>query len=287
MLLSAGLLISGCDNIVSTLSPAPKPTGTIVAKVDNNYYITSDQLDQEIENLNAIAQIYGGTPKVFTKEEKAAFLKDELVPRYLIYKEAKAKGLDKLPKVQEALLNAAIKVVDEQYLKKQADAVQPTNQEIEAFYNTYKEQFRQAEERRIREIMVNTEDEAKEIMIDLLKGSDFAAIASQKSQAKSASKGGDLGYIGRGTKGDDKKFDDVVFSSTLEVNQVSPVFKGNDGYYIVRLEGVRGGQVTPLNEVWEQVKNAMVYYKQQQKMQELKDNLSKKAKIEVYQEKIK
>jgi hypothetical protein len=34
------------------------------------------------------------------------------------------------------------------------------------------------------------------------------------------------------------------------------------------------------------VKNAMKFYKQQQRVQELKDSLSKKAKIEVYQEKI-
>jgi len=282
--------LAGCDNLPFNFSAPPKPEGTIVAKVDGSYYITLEELNQELDALNAMAAYYnpGSEPKKFTKEEKIEILKNELIPRYLFYKMAKAKGMDKDQKISAALLNAQIKVLVEQLLKKETDGLTASNQEIENFYTTYKDQFQQDEERRIREIVVATEDEAKEILIELLKGTDFAALAQQKSIAKSGAKGGDLGFIRKGSKGADfRKFDEVAFSPSLESGQLSSVFKDKDGYYILRLDGVKGGQVTPLGEVADQVKNAVVYVKQQQKLQEIKDSLSKKAKYELYQEQVK
>jgi peptidyl-prolyl cis-trans isomerase C len=280
----------GCEklNLNFFSQPGFKPEGTIVAQVDN-MYITLEQLNQEIENLNALNSLYyNAEPKKFTTEEKLTFLKEEMVPRYLFYKEAKERGLDKQNKVQELLLNAQVRVLDEQFIKQQTADSSATSQEIESFYNNYKERFRQEEERRIREILADSESEAKDILIELLKGADFATLAQQRSKAESAAKGGDLGFIKKGQRGTDfKRFDDVAFSASLEAGQISPVFKDTKGYFIVRIEATRGGQTTPLNEVWEQVKNAVVYLKQQQKMQELKDGLAKKAKIQLFQEQVK
>jgi peptidyl-prolyl cis-trans isomerase C len=287
LVIAASVAISGCDQLPSFLSSAPKPKGTIVASVDNNYFITQEQLDKEIENINAINALYFKTEaKKFTKEEKMTFLQETLIPKYLLFKEALAKKIDQQADSKEALFNYEVQILSEEYLKRETGGITATPQEIEAFYNQYKDRFRQDEERRIREIMVPTEDEAKEILIDLLKGADFAATAQSRSKADSAAKGGDLGYIKKGQLGDDyTRLSDTAFS--LEKGQISPVFKDKKGYYLLRIEDIKGGQLTPLNEVWDQVKSAVIYIKQQQKLQELKDTLSKKSKIEVYQEKVK
>jgi peptidyl-prolyl cis-trans isomerase C len=276
----------GCENLNIT-SPA-KPEGTIVAQV-GNMYITLEQLNQEIDNINTLNALYNNAePKKFTPEEKLAFLKEELIPRYLFYKEAKARNVDKDRKVQEQLLNAEVRIVFDQFVKKETTETAPTSKEIEAFYNSYKERFRPTEERRIREILVSSEDEAKEVLIELLKGTDFATLAQQRSKAQTASKGGDLGFIGKGQLGEEyKKFDEMAFSPSLEQGQISSVFKDKKGYYIIRLDGVRGGQTPSLNEVWDQVKSTVTMVKQQQKIQELNDSLSKKTKVAIYQEKVK
>jgi len=279
------MTIAGCDSLES-LNPSPqppKPEGTIVAKVDN-MYITLEQLDKEIEGFK---QMYDIEPtKQVTKDEKIAFLKEELIPRYMFYKEAKARKLNKDPKVQETLFNLEVRVLDEAFLKDAGGEMTASPQEIENFYNTYKDRFKQVDERRVREIMVNTEDEAKDILIELLKGGNFNQFAQDKSKAESAAKGGDLAYIKKGQLGDDyKRFDDVVFN--LERGQTSSIFKDKKGFYIVRVDDIRGGGVTPLSEVRDQVKSAVVYLKQQQKLQELRDSLSKKSKVELYQEKVK
>jgi peptidyl-prolyl cis-trans isomerase C len=279
--------IAGCDQLASFTASAPvKPQGTIIAKVDS-YYITQEQLDKEIENLNAMNSLYFNTEaKKFTKEEKTSFLNETLIPRYLLFKAARQQKIDQQPASKEALFNYEVQVLSEEYLKRETGNITATNPEIEEFYNTYKDRFTQSEERRVREIMVPTEDEAKEILIDLLKGADFAATAQARSKAESAAKGGDCGYIKKGQLGGDyMRFSDTAFS--LDKAQISPVFKDKKGFYLIRIDDIKGGQSTPLNEVWDQVKNAVVYIKQQQKLQELKDALSKKSKIEVYQEKVK
>jgi peptidyl-prolyl cis-trans isomerase C len=274
----------------STAAPATsvaplKPQGTIVAQV-GDMYITLEQLDQEIADMNA--RYNKDQPKKLTPEEKTAYLKEVMVPRYLFYIEAKANGIDKDAKIREQLLNVEVSLVAGEFLSKETVDSNPPAKEIEAFYEQYKDQFRPTEERRIREIMVSTEAEAKEVLIELLKGTDFAAIAQERSKAESASKGGDLGYITKGQRGEDfKKFDEVAFSPSLENGQISSVFKDKKGYYVIRLDASRGGQAPSLNDVWDQVKNTYVALKQQQKIQELNGKLAKKTSVTVYQEKVK
>jgi parvulin-like peptidyl-prolyl isomerase len=250
-------------------------------------YITMEQLDQEIDEINARINKDPTAPKT-TPEEKIGFLKDVVIPRYLFYIEAKTRGIDKDPKIKEQLTNMEVMLVAGQFLTKETDNANPPAKEVEAFYESYKDQFRPAEERRIREIQLATEAEAKEALIELLKGGDFAVLAQERSKAESAAKGGDLGFIGKGQRGEDfKKFDEVAFSSSLESGQISSVFKDKKGYYIIKVDGIRGGKTPSLNDVWDEVKNTFVALKQRQKIQELNTALSKKTKVLVYQEKVK
>ncbi|MCX5707823.1 MAG: peptidyl-prolyl cis-trans isomerase [Candidatus Omnitrophica bacterium] len=281
--------LTGCEKLkigATALTPSVKPEGTIIAQV-GNMYITLEQLDQEIAEMNARFN-KDAEPKKLTPEEKTAYLKEVLVPRYLFYIEAKANGIDKEPKIREQLLNVEVSLVAGEFLSKETIDSNPPAKEIEAFYAQYKDQFRPAEERRIREIMVPTEAEAKEVLIELLKGTDFASLAQERSKAESASKGGDLGFIAKGQRGADfKKFDEIAFSPSLENGQISSVFKDKRGYYIIRLDASRGGQVPSLNDVWDEVKSTYVSIKQRQKMQELNGKLAKKTSVTYYQEKVK
>jgi peptidyl-prolyl cis-trans isomerase C len=284
--------LTGCDKLkigsttpIAPVVPAPsaKPEGTIIAQV-GNLYITLEQLDQEI------AARFGkdAESQKLTPEEKMTYLKEVMVPMRLFYLEAKAKGIDKDPKIKEQLLGVEITLVAGEFLNKETTEPNPPAKEIEAFYAQYKDQFRPAEERRIREIMVPTEAEAKEVLIELLKGTDFAQLAGERSKAESASKGGDLGYIAKGQRGSDfTKFDEIAFSPSLENGQISSMFKDKKGWYIVRLDASRGGQAPSLNDVWDKVKSTYISVKQQQKIQELNGTLAKKNSVTYYQEKVK
>jgi peptidyl-prolyl cis-trans isomerase D len=74
----------------------------------------------------------------------------------------------------------------------------------------------------------------------------FADLARQYSQDPgSAQKGGDLGYFQRGSMV--KGFDDAVFS--MKPGEISAPVETQFGFHIMRLTGVRGGQVRGLEDV--------------------------------------
>lgn len=277
----------GCKKL-EDLSSKVKPVqvqGTIIAKVDN-LPITSEQLSQEIENYNQLMD--NPAAKLTTREQKLVYLNDELIRRYLFYLDAKAKRVDERPKVQELLRNVEINVLANQLMQDEIGNITVTSSEVEDFYNIYKDQYQQAEERRIREIVVDTETDAKDVLIQLLQGQDFSTIAGQRSKADSAAKGGDLGFIKKGQRGNDfAAFDEVAFSRSLGAGQVSNIFKVKDKYYIIKVESIRGGQARPLSEVWDEINRSVLFLKQQQKLQGITANLLKKSKVVIYDDKIK
>ena len=80
-------------------------------------------------------------------------------------------------------------------IKQEADKISVTSKEIEDYYNTYKDQLKEPEEISIREIVLATEQEAKDVLVQLLQGADFATLANARSTSKSAKNGGDLGFV--------------------------------------------------------------------------------------------
>jgi len=279
----------GCEKLEKLNFPYKsktlQPQGTVIAKV-GDLSITLEQLNQEIQSFNELTD--APEAKISTQEQKMAYLNQELIRRYLLYLQAKTQRLYEQPKVQEILASLEINVLANQLIQNEVGNLTATSSEVEDFYSLYKDQYQQEEERRVREMVFDDEVAAKDALIELLKGGDFAALARERSKAKSAVNGGDLGFIKKGKRGEDfTRFDAVVFSASLDVGQTSNVFKDKGGYYIIRSEAKKGGQPRPLSEVWDEIKRNVLFIKQQQKLQEITGSLLKKTKVVVFEDKVK
>jgi parvulin-like peptidyl-prolyl isomerase len=90
---------------------------------------------------------------------------------------------------------------DPQHLKDLQAAV--TREEISAFYQAHRDEFRRIEKVKARHIRVADEKRAGEIAERLKKGEGFADLARRFSIAADAATGGDLGWIVHGEKGND------------------------------------------------------------------------------------
>jgi len=78
----------------------------------------------------------------------------------------------------------------------------------------------------------------------------FAELARKNSQDPgSAEKGGDLGSFGRGLMV--KPFDEAVFS--MKPGDIAGPVETQYGFHIIRLDGIKGGQVTPFDKVKSQI----------------------------------
>jgi peptidyl-prolyl cis-trans isomerase C len=287
-------VVTGCENI-SFLKPKkvvtkeePIPVlavkGTLIAKI-NNQPITLEELNQEIDALNSQVTAENPEDKITTRDKKIDYLKNTMVQRTLLYQEALARGLDRKDEVGKALAKAKEDLLVIALLRQETDKIEVSASEVDKFYEDHKEEMRDPEERQIREIVVPSEQEARDINIQLLQGGDFAALAKERSKVASAKDGGDLGFVTKGKKS--AQFDMAAFSETLEVGKISSIFKVPEGYCILKLEAMRGGKQKQLFEVRDDIKKLVIFLKQQDKIKELIGKLSRDAKKEFYELEIK
>ena len=267
-------------------SAALKASGNdiVVAQV-GNMPITLSDLNSEIKSYNYLIPVDKPKLKIKSRQDKVNYLKNEMIKRVLLYREALNEGLDKNPDIVKALEKIKMNLLVTELIKEIAEKVKVTPKEVEAYYNRFKDQFKAPEERRIREIVVLNEKDAKDILIRLLQGEDFATLAKEKSIAPSAKNGGDLGFIKPGQHS--KIFDEVAFSDTLEVGDISHIFKDHDGYYILKLEAKKGGKQKSLSEMWDNIKRALTFAKQQKALNDVLNRLSAQTKIQIFEDKIK
>lgn len=289
----------GCDNL-PFFKPQPKkkeavtqgpPAGaTVVAKV-GNFYVTAEDLNKEVEAYNNLLAAQGlPQNKVDSRDKKVAYLRNELVRKYILYQEALDRGLDKKTDILRALEETKISLLVAELLRQEIEKIDVTSKEIEDFYNQNKELLKEPEQRKILEIVTDSEAEAKQAYIELLKGGDFAALARQFSKAATSAKGGDVGLLS--LEPDPKKrvrfdkFYEVAFSPTLEAGEISSIFKGPDGYYIIKLDSIKKSEAKSLSELWDNIKSWLLFEKQQKAIADLANKLSGETKIEIYEGKV-
>lgn len=300
--LAGSIFLLGCDKIdflnpkkpssaAKTSTPAVK--GTVIAKV-NNFPIALEELNRYIHIYNASVDLRQDlTPeqkqalKIETREKKIEYLKTLLVPQAVYYQAALDRGLDRKDEISEGLARYRVAVLAQAMQEELVKNLEITSAEVEDAYQGNKELFREAEVRRVSEIVTRTEDEAKQILIELLQGSDFSTIAKSRSIAESAKNGGDLGDITKGRQGSFSEFDGIVFSPVLQQGQVSSVFKGPKGFTIVKVESIKEGRQVPLSEAFDTIKAYLLVKKQQEELKKAYSKLSEESKIEIYEGEIK
>jgi len=288
-------LFLGCEKIPFLAGKPAKPisvqppVGT-VAKV-GTFFIATDDLNKEIEDYNAMVTAQGMPQnKIDTRDKKVNYLRNELVRKYILYQEALDRSLDKKENIAKAIENTKINLLVAELVREELEKIDVSSKEIEDFYNQNKDLLKEPEQRRVFEIMTNTEEEAKQVYIELLKGGDFAALAKQYSKAQTAAKGGDLGFITLELDPQKRirfdKFYEVAFSPSLEAGNISSIFKGTEGYYIIRLEGIKETQAKSLSELWDNIKSWLLFEKQQKAIADLASRLTGETKIEIYEGKV-
>jgi len=272
--------ISGCEN--NSVASSFSANGKVVAKV-NNFSIGLEDLNQDIEVYNSM--VPAGTPelKISTLEKKIDYLKNEMVRRTLLYQAALNSKLDKEQGFIDALKKAKLDLLVIALVKQEAKNIEITPKEIEDYYNIYKSQLKTNEEINLSEIILPSENEAKDILVRLLKGEDFASLAKNHSKGKSANSNGNLGFISKEVFF--KELADIV--SVLPVGQASGVFKGPEGYYIVKIEARRGGEQMTLDQAREDIKRGFTFLKQQQRIENVIAKLASQSKIEIYEKEVK
>ncbi len=254
-------------------SETPQVQGSLLAKVDN-WVLTLEDFNQKVQDLQQLSSEI----KIENFDDKKTLL-EELVRQQLLVQEAKLRGMDRKKEVVSAMEEFRRGLLVRELIAALTEDVKVDSKEIENYYNQFKDSFSEPVQWHVREIVISAPEQAKQVLIEALKGADFASLATQYSKSASASKGGDLGLI------DKAKFPQLDAElSNLEVGSISKVIKCPDGFYIIKLEEKKGGKARSLSESWDQIKEGLTAVKQNDKLQDFIGKLRQNAKVEIHED---
>lgn len=221
-----------------------------------------------------------GKMKLLSQKGTRDFLENYVIPREVLYQEAKKKGLDKnkeiLAKIEDAGRAILIDALLEEALRGRGEV---SEEEIQRYYKETPTLFKEPQEIKIRHIVVNTEPALKEVVTKLSQGEPFEKLASAYNVGNFKEDGGNLGYIRRGQLAPPfAQFEEAAFSLRKR-GAISEVVSTPYGYHILRLEDMRGSTLKPLNQVKERIRFFLQPKKKQEAYVEYVKEAKSKAKV--------
>ncbi len=223
------------------------PADVVLARVGSST-ITRREFDARIEQLPA--QFKG---QVSTPEQKRQFL-DRMLEERVWLETAVKTGVEKRPEVEAQLVNQRRDLLIRTYLgEAMAKAPPPSDEQIQAYYDTHQAEFMAEEQVKVRHIQVKDEKAAKQVEKELAKkGADFAAIAGKYSvDSVTKDKGGDLGTVQKsgffGSLGRQPALAESAFAAP--VGKVEGPIKTGLGYHFIEVTEKIPAKARPLEEV--------------------------------------
>ncbi|HHB13369.1 MAG TPA: peptidylprolyl isomerase [Chromatiales bacterium] len=209
------------------------------------------------------------------KPQSEQALLEELVNLELLRQKAEQEGLDKRPETQAELKNLRRRALAGAELQRYIDAHKAELDE-KALRKEYEEQIARMPklEYKARHILVNTKEEAQQIIQELEKGADFAELAKKKSKGPSGKNGGDLGWFK--PQNMVKPFSEAVAKLKKGEFTKTPV-QTQFGWHVILLEDTREVQPPAYEDVKDQLRSIVVTKAVQKHLKALRES----AKVEI------
>lgn len=249
----------------------PKPlAANEIARV-GDWRLTVDEFNQRLDALREVM------PDLDVRNPEAKkLILDELVRQQLLVTYAEEAGISKDKDIAAAIEEFRRTLLVREVALRLTENVKVSDAEAREFYEQRKDQILEPTEYHVREIVIKDKVKANEVLVDVLKGTDFAELARNNSESATAKNGGDLGYI---TQEPFPEMAEQILA--LEVGESSNVFKGPDGFYIIKLEDTRGGGSIPFEDIKQDIVSSQMLLKQQEVILEQIEKIKEKTPVEV------
>lgn len=212
----------------------------------------------------------------FQSPEGVQRVVDEMVNQELLYLYAKENDLDKEEEYKNLLETTEVTLLKNYAFNKAIATEPPTEEEIKDYYENNKETFGNPETVKASHILVETEDQAKEVITELEGGLSFEEAATKYSTCPSKEQGGKLGEFGRGQMV--PEFEEAAFN--MEVGSTSNPVKSQFGYHIIHLEDKTPANEQSFEEAREEVVSQVARSKQQEKYMNKVNKLKETYEVE-------
>ncbi|MBP5344434.1 MAG: peptidylprolyl isomerase [Alphaproteobacteria bacterium] len=251
-----------CQHKITMAKRLPAAKVDALATVDG-HPITQEDMQELMLDMPQVSEL--------PMETVYPNLLNMLINNKVIMLQAKRHGVDRRPEIRRLLRQANEQIVGQTYLNELLEA-NVSEEELKALYEQELQNFQREEEVHARHILVKTEKEAKDLLVQLKAGANFAKLAEAKSLDKNA-EGGDLGYFTKGMMV--PEFGDAVFD--LKKGQLSAPIHTAFGWHIAYVEDKRLADPPTFEEVKDQIKQAVM----ETKLQSVLSNERAKLNVKV------
>lgn len=194
--------------------------------------------------------------------------------------EARRLKLQEKPEVQEKINALTNQILVSEYMRELQDKIKVGDAEMQAFYEKNKDQYLDPEKIKASHILLKTEEEAQAVLKELKAGKEFDQLAKEKSICPSKTKGGDLGWFGRGRML--PEFEAAAFN--LKKGDIGEIVKTKFGYHIIRLDDRKAAEQKSFDSVKNQIENQLKQQKMDAEIKETQAKLEKEFKVERFEE---
>jgi peptidyl-prolyl cis-trans isomerase C len=247
---SVALPASARTLLLATALASVAVTGTACAQQSNDPVVARvNGAEIKASDLAIAEEEVGSNLPPTSPEAKRDQLVTYVSDMMLLAKAAEDKKLADDAAFKRRLAYLRNKLLMETYLQGEMKAAM-TDAARRQVYDDASKQMKGEQEVRARHILVETEDEAKAVLAELKKGTDFAELARLKSKDPgAASEGGDLGYFTKDQMV--PEFAEAAYK--LEKGQLSEPVKSQFGWHVIRVEDKRDRVIPPFEQVKDQV----------------------------------
>jgi peptidyl-prolyl cis-trans isomerase C len=219
-------------------APAASPAAPSAAPAAGKALYPQSQFDFMLKER--LAQGAPDTPELRNA------IREELNTRELLAREAKKSGLDKNPDIKQQMDLAGQTVLVRAYVTDWVRKNPVPDAELKKEYDAIRAQMGD-KEYKVKHILVEKEDEAKDVIAQLQKGGKFDELAKARSKDPgSKDRGGDLDWNAPG--GFVKPFSDAMVATPKGKFTPTPV-QTQFGYHVILVEDVRDAKVPSFEEV--------------------------------------
>ena len=224
---------------------APKAAAAAPASTEKQLY---SQGQYDVLLKERLAQGGQDTPEIRNA------VKEELNTRELLAREAKKQGVDKNADVKTQMDLASQTVLVRAYVTDWVKKNPVPESDLKKEYEAIKGQIGD-KEYKVRHILVEKEDEAKEIVTELQKGAKFDELAKARSKDPgSKEKGGDLDW--NAPANFVKPFGDAMKATPKGKFTAQPV-QTQFGWHVIEVDDVRDAKVPGFEEVKPQLQQRL------------------------------
>lgn len=274
-------------------SPAP---ASWVARVDGEYISEQRFIDE-------MQQRGGRQPGQFQDLEQRRALLDALLYQKALVAAARRDGIDQLPEVRRTLDQVLANQVLQRQLRERQRAIEVPEQAVRAFYDANAAEYVVPARRRVAMIMIpvaegadaaaweRAEAEAEAARKEASRlGADvrhFGPVAREYSHDQASRyRGGVIGWLSEGQR-ERYRHDAALLDAAFALEQpgqLSPVLRGADGVYLVRLVDLQPEQARPFEELAAGIRQRLLQQRVEAAETQFRTELLSTLEVEVDEE---